>query len=68
MTKRSIALACAKVSGYHEDTATFTRLIIEKRVNRQAMNEAFLNGRQAKANGVKCACRTCNRTLSGGTV
>lgn len=61
MTTRKTALTLAKIAGYHDDTASFTRLIIESRVNRQAMNEAFLNGKQAKQNGVKCNCYQCQQ-------
>jgi len=60
MTKRATALTLAKVAGYHEDNARFTRLIIESRVNRQDMSAAFLIGREAKKNGVKCGCSGCS--------
>lgn len=59
MTKRNIALAYARVAGYHNDSSAFTRLIIESRVNRQAMNEAWGNGRIARENGVPCNCYQC---------
>lgn len=59
MTKRDTALQLAKIAGYHEDSRTFTRLIIECRVNRQAMNSAWHAGQQAKQAGVKCGCRDC---------
>ncbi len=62
MTKRDRAIQCAKIAGYHEDTRTYTRLIVECRVNRQVMNEAFQIGRKAKVNGVKCGCYECNQT------
>jgi hypothetical protein len=58
---RKHSIQYAKIAGYHEDTKSFTRLIIEARVNRQTMNEAFLAGRSAKANGVKCSCSDCNQ-------
>jgi hypothetical protein len=61
MTKRSVALTYAKVAGYHNDTKSFTRLIIESRVNRQAMNTAWDLGQQAKANGARCDCFFCQR-------
>lgn len=63
MTQRETALTLARIAGYHDDSATFTRLIIEKRVNRQAMQEAFLNGRQAKASGMKCSCHNCRNAI-----
>ncbi len=56
---RKTSIILAKVAGYHDDTARFTRLIIESRVNRQTMNEAWHNGKSARANGVKCTCYEC---------
>jgi len=67
LTKRQIAIQCAKVAGYHEDSSTFTRLIIESRVGRPLMNEAFLIGRKARAAGVKCGCYDCNKTTTPKT-
>jgi hypothetical protein len=61
MSKRDTALTCAKIAGYHEDKKTFTRLVIECRVNMQAMQQAFNIGRQAKANGMKCSCYDCKK-------
>jgi hypothetical protein len=59
MTKREHALAAAKVAGYHSDSRMFTRLIVECRVNRQAMNSAWIDGQSAKRAGVQCSCRDC---------
>lgn len=61
MTKRETTLALARIAGYHGDRAAFTRLLIECRVNRQAMNEAFWNGQKARANGVGCTCCECKK-------
>ena len=60
MTKRDMALTAAKIAGYHNDTKMFTRLLIEARVNRQAMNSAWCHGMSARQHGVKCGCRDCN--------
>lgn len=60
MTKREQALTCAKIAGYHSDSKMFTRLIVECRVNRQAMNSAWVAGQVARELGVKCHCRDCN--------
>lgn len=59
--KRKDALIFAKVAGYHSDSAWFTRLIIEARVNRQSMNDAYRNGFAAKLAGVRCECIDCKR-------
>jgi hypothetical protein len=58
-SKRQTALTEAKIAGYHDNTRYFTRLIIEARVNRQAMNEAWANGQAAKLAGLKCGCTYC---------
>ena len=60
MSKRQTAITLAKVAGYHGDSATFTRLIIESRVNRQTMNEAWRTGQQLKAAGMPCGCFECS--------
>jgi len=59
MNKRETALRLAKIAGYHGDSKTFTRLIIECRVNRQAMNSAWYAGERALEAGVKCHCLDC---------
>lgn len=64
MQKRRIALAEAKIAGYHSNSRYFTRLIIESRVNRQSMNEAWAAGVSAKKAGISCGCRYCD--LTGG--
>lgn len=60
ITKRQTALALAKIAGYHNDAKAFTRLIIESRVNRAAMNMAWSLGASAKANGITCTCIDCS--------
>lgn len=45
MTKREIAIAKARIAGYENDTRTFTRLLIESRVRRDLLNEAWHQGR-----------------------
>lgn len=59
MTKREIALANARVAGYHQDRRTFTRLRVESRVHVQYLNAAWHAGQKAKAAGVPCDCREC---------
>lgn len=61
---RSTALALARVAGYHNDSRAFTRLIVECRVARAAMNEAWTAGARAKAAGVACTCRECARSTA----
>ena len=59
MSRREQAITYMIIAGYHNDTAAFTRLIIESRVNRQACNEAWMQGQKAKAAGMKCTCYEC---------
>jgi len=61
--RRETALTLAKIAGYHGDSRTFTRLIIECRVNRQAMNQAWIYGENARQAGVKCHCTDCAPTV-----
>lgn len=58
---RAVALALARVAGYHADTRAWTRLLIEARVNRPAMRAAYDQGVRARAAGVRCICRECSR-------
>ena len=64
MSKRQTAIAQAKVAGYHNDTRWFTRLIVESRVARPIMNEAWRHGALAKEAGVRCECPECKRAAS----
>lgn len=59
MTKRDVALNRAKCAGYHGDASSFARLIIESRVARPKMNQAYWLGQQAKIAGVPCNCFEC---------
>jgi hypothetical protein len=59
MTKRDIAIRQAELAGFHGDTRRWTRLVVESRVNRGTLNEAWLRGVSMKAVGVKCSCREC---------
>lgn len=43
-TQRQVALTRTKVAGFEGDSRTFTRLVVESRVNRRAMNEAWAAG------------------------
>lgn len=56
---RTLAIAHARRAGYHSDTMAFTRLIIESRVNRQTMNQAWAAGAAAYEAGVRCNCFEC---------
>jgi len=57
--KREHLLAYLRVAGYHDDAATYTRLLIENRISKAAAKEAYSAGVKARENGVPCDCRTC---------
>ena len=59
MTKRETALVLMRVAGYHNDQRDRVRLLVESRVNRQAMDAAWMDGQAAKRNGVRCDCYQC---------
>jgi hypothetical protein len=61
MTKRGIAIVQAKSAGYHNDTGDFTRLLIESRVRRELLNEAWHQGQRMKAAGMQCGCFFCKQ-------
>lgn len=47
-SKRHVDLMRANTLGKQDDRAAFTRLVIESRVSRQALTEAFLRGRNVQ--------------------
>ena len=49
--KREIAIAKARIAGYENDTRAFTRLLVESRVRRDLLNEAWRNGRSQAESG-----------------
>ena len=68
MTKREIAIKQAEMAGYHGDNARWTRLLVESRVNRTTLNNAWLRGATLKTLGVKCTCYYCKQDRSTGDV
>jgi hypothetical protein len=61
MSKREISIKQAEMAGYHSDRARWTRLLVECRVNRTTLNNAWLRGATMKNLGVKCTCFQCSR-------
>ena len=62
--KRSTATDLMRVAGYHGDTRTFARLLVEQSVSRFTSLEAWRSGERAKAAGVKCTCIVCNEHVN----
>lgn len=61
MTKRELVFQKIKVAGYHGDSRTATRLLIENPISRQRYNDAWLAGVEAKRAGQKCNCYQCQK-------
>ena len=59
MSARTSALASARVAGYHEDAAAFTRIVIMSRVSQAALDAAWVQGQAMKRGGVGCGCARC---------
>lgn len=58
MTRKQ-TLASMRTAGYHTDKKTFTRLLIESRIDYKPAAEAWMAGKIARANGVRCNCVDC---------
>lgn len=62
--KRNVAISMMRVAGYHDDQRERVRLIVESHVNRQTMDSAWVDGQNAKKNGVRCDCFECRYFVS----
>ena len=62
MMKRKDALVYMREAGYHGDTKSFTRLLIENRIGRPAANAEWQRGEGMKQAGVPCSCIDCKQT------
>lgn len=60
-SKRQVALVKARVAGYHNDTADFTRLRVESRVSIEYLQEEWRRGQRMRAGGVRCHCSDCRK-------
>ena len=61
MNKRDQALWAMRIAGYHGDQAARIRLLVESRVGRTYMNDAWGQGTSANKSGIKCNCRICKK-------
>lgn len=59
MNRRDLDLGIARVAGYHGDSRTFTRLVVESRVRRQLLDEAWRIGVKQGRSGMACGCPDC---------
>jgi hypothetical protein len=57
---RERVLAIARAAGYHNDGEAWKRLLIETRINRRTLTNAWTEGRLAKESGnPHPGCSTC---------
>lgn len=63
MSKRDAHIAQLKYAGYHDDSSTYTRLLIERprSLSFDDANAAARAGATMRQNGMKCGCRECNK-------
>lgn len=59
--KRADAVHHLRYAGYHNDSASWTRLYIENRIGYAKAKEAWREGQQMKTNGVPCTCSECRK-------
>lgn len=59
MSRRELDLGIARVAGYHDDKRRFTRLVVESRVRRQLIDEAWRTGVDQRLGGMRCNCPDC---------
>ncbi len=63
-TARDIELTRARLAGYHDDRATFARVLVERRTaSYTALQFAFREGERQRAAGVPCGCYDCTRRI-----
>lgn len=56
MNRWDINITAARIAGYHDDEALFTRLVAEYR---SALDEAWREGRRRRELGMLCDCYSC---------
>lgn len=58
-TKRTVWLSRMRIAGFHNDSAAYTRLLIEAKVNRAELELAWREGVLLKQQGALCGCSGC---------
>ena len=59
MNRRELDLSISRIAGYHDDKRRFTRLVVESRVRRQLIDEAWRTGVKQRREGMPCNCPDC---------
>ena len=65
MNRRDIDIGTARIAGYHDDKGRFTRLVVESRVRRAVLDEAWRDGRRQMESGMRCDCYYCKKERGG---
>ena len=65
MNRRDIDIGAARIAGYHDDRGLFTRLVVESRVRRDVLDEAWRKGRRQRELGMRCDCYYCEKERRG---
>lgn len=63
--KRAIALSMMRTAGYHDDSRSFTRLLITARVSHAVAQQQWAIGRKLRDAGVRCDCLDCRERAEG---
>lgn len=61
MNRSGIDIGIARMAGYHDDKGRFTRLVVESRVRRAVLDEAWREGRRQRESGMRCDCYYCKK-------
>lgn len=61
--KRKDALTATRIAGYHDDSRSFTRLLVEHRISKQAADNEWTRGKNIKKAGVPCSCHNCKKEV-----
>ena len=59
MNRRGIDITAARIAGYHDNKALFTRLVVESSVSRGVLDKAWREGRRQRESGMPCDCYSC---------
>jgi len=59
MNRHDIDIVAARIAGYHDDKGRFTRLVVESRVSRAVLYEAWREGRRQRESDMPCDCYSC---------
>lgn len=58
--KRKDAISSLVSAGYHNDSATWSRVYIENRISYAVAKKAWGDGASAKKRGARCSCFECS--------